>query len=409
MTLRKISLCSFLAFLLCAPHFTSSVNILVIDSMASRSHHLWMRTLNNALLDKGHNITALSCYIETKDVPENLHYIHLEKIEPALYGDGHDLLDMNQLNLWQFVQAFFDYFEMNEEAGRESDGFQRLLDYPSDFKFDLIIIDILATPGVYIFTEKFKGVPVMTASAYPVPFTVNKFDGIPYAFSSIPHELVLSPISSIFDRVTNFLVYLRTEVYDQFSFLPSIEKELRKINPTMRPLRELLRLPKIHLVNYNPLLSTSEPLMPNMIDVGGLQITEPKPLPKDLQSIYDDPLAKGVVIFSLGTNLNTENLGQAVIEDVLQTLSAFPEYNFIWKIQLKGMAVHVPRNVFMQKWLPQNDLLGQNKTKLFISHAGGLSVQETTWYGVPMLCAPGFFDQFPVSGWRRWEIESELK
>lgn len=357
-----------------------------------------MKVLSYSLVESGHNVTSLSAYVETVNVPKNLHYIYLEAVEEALYGGDHDLLEMNQMSLWEFFLAFKAYFAQNEEAMRESKGYQQLLDYPPEFKFDLIIIDILSTPGAYIFAEKFRGSPMITASAYPVPYSANIFEGVPYSFSYIPNELITWPMDSLLDRLKSLFVYVANDLYENFKFIPMVEGELKKINPEMRPLSELMRLSRIHLVNYNPVVDDAQPMMPNAVAVGGLQIIAPKALPEDFQHIYDDPAAKGVVIFSLGTNLKAENLGNETISRVFQTLGEFPEYNFIWKISMKGLDVQVPKNVFVRKWLPQNDLLAQNKTALFISHAGGLSAQEANWYGVPMLCAPGFFDQFPVSG-----------
>jgi hypothetical protein len=43
--------------------------------------------------------------------------------------------------------------------------------------------------------------------------------------------------------------------------------------------------------------------------------------------------------------------------------------------------------------MPQNDILAHPNTKLFISHCGLLSTQESLWYGVPLLGFPIFADQ----------------
>ena len=45
-------------------------------------------------------------------------------------------------------------------------------------------------------------------------------------------------------------------------------------------------------------------------------------------------------------------------------------------------------------WLPQNDILGHPKTRLFIGHAGLNGILESTYHGVPMICSPFFGDQF---------------
>ena len=58
--------------------------------------------------------------------------------------------------------------------------------------------------------------------------------------------------------------------------------------------------------------------------------------------------------------------------------------------------VTVSDNVKLLSWLPQNDILGHPKTRLFIAHAGINGLYESTYHGVPMICSPFFGDQ-PVN------------
>lgn len=379
----------------------SGANILVIEGMASPSHHVWMKTLSYALAEQGHNVTSLSSYMETNNVPANLHYLFMEKVQPALYSDTAeiDYIQMNQMSVYEFIMVYYEYFGLTWVMGKTSKGFQHLLDYPSDFKVDLIIIDSLSPDGFYVFAEKFGNPPLITAGGYPFPTDSAKFTGAPFYFSLIPSPMIMTMGYGFIERLRNFIIYTGVEFYEKYFELPATQKEVRNIIPSIRPLRELKRSAKINFVNYNtvPMVDFVQPILPNVIPVGGLQITDPKPLPSDLQSIYDDQRVKGVVVFSLGTNIRPEALGKAVLSRVLKYLGEISEYNFIWKLKASQMDLEVPKNVFVRDWLPQNDLLAQNRTVLFISHAGGLSTQETHWYGVPMLCVPGFFDQFPVT------------
>ena len=51
-------------------------------------------------------------------------------------------------------------------------------------------------------------------------------------------------------------------------------------------------------------------------------------------------------------------------------------------------------NILLQKWCPQQDILGHPKVKLFITHGGLLSTEEGIYHGKPLLFIPGFGDQF---------------
>jgi UDP:flavonoid glycosyltransferase YjiC (YdhE family) len=52
-----------------------------------------------------------------------------------------------------------------------------------------------------------------------------------------------------------------------------------------------------------------------------------------------------------------------------------------------------PDNVLVMSWIPQNDLLGHNNTKLFITHCGANGQFEGLYNAVPMIAMPLFGDQ----------------
>lgn len=72
-----------------------------------------------------------------------------------------------------------------------------------------------------------------------------------------------------------------------------------------------------------------------------------------------DNSKKGVVYFSLGSNVKSENLPADTRENILRAFEQLP-YNVIWKWESSNL-VNKPENVFLKQWLPQQDILGSQK------------------------------------------------
>lgn len=53
----------------------------------------------------------------------------------------------------------------------------------------------------------------------------------------------------------------------------------------------------------------------------------------------------------------------------------------------------ISKNIKTLPWLPQNDILGHCKVKLFFSHGGANGFFESIYHGVPLVIAPFFGDQ----------------
>ena len=67
----------------------------------------------------------------------------------------------------------------------------------------------------------------------------------------------------------------------------------------------------------------------------------------------------------------------------------------IWKWENPDRFTSVPNNTKLAKWVPQQDLLGHPKMRLFITHGGLCSMQESVFHAVPMIGLPVFCDQAP--------------
>ena len=149
---------------------------------------------------------------------------------------------------------------------------------------------------------------------------------------------------------------------------------------------------QIALVNSHPAIEFAESLPPNVIEIGGMQIAEPKPIEKELDEFLIQG-KKGSVLMSMGSNFKSEYLDESVIISIIEAFRQLPNYNFIWKFENSDKIKELPQNVMIRPWLSQNDILAHPNLKVFISHSGMMSTLESSWHGVPIVGIPLFMDQ----------------
>jgi glucuronosyltransferase len=117
-----------------------------------------------------------------------------------------------------------------------------------------------------------------------------------------------------------------------------------------------------------------------MIEAGGLQVkAKPSPLPEDMQSFLDGA-KDGAILFSLGSNAKSTYLPESKIAVLLKVFGMIKQRVVMkWESdELPGK----PQNVFISKWLPQDDILAHPNVKAFISHCGLGGVVEAKFHGV---------------------------
>lgn len=96
---------------------------------------------------------------------------------------------------------------------------------------------------------------------------------------------------------------------------------------------------------------------------------------------------KGTILMSLGTNMKSAQLGDELLSKIIKTFAQLPDYNFLWKFEEdpKTLPVKPSKNVMIQKFMPQNDILAHPKIVAFVSHSGLLSSHEALYHGTPVI------------------------
>ncbi|XP_063538675.1 UDP-glycosyltransferase UGT5-like [Cydia strobilella] len=99
----------------------------------------------------------------------------------------------------------------------------------------------------------------------------------------------------------------------------------------------------------------------------------------------------GVVYVSFGSMVQSTSLPKHKLEAIVAALSELPQrVVFKWEAeQLPGN----PKNIYVSKWLPQNDILAHPNVVAFYSHGGLLGSTEAIHHGVPVVLTPVFAEQ----------------
>ncbi|XP_017778436.1 PREDICTED: UDP-glucuronosyltransferase 2B10-like [Nicrophorus vespilloides] len=369
---------------------TQCANILGVTSMISHSHHLWNEKLAEGLLKNGHNVTLLS-HDKAKIKHMNYTVIQLE----GGYEKIHELFDYEESfsqpesadisNFWKVIGLICAH-------DLSTEGLKTLMKYPEDYKFDLIIWDLNSGECLYPLIKRFGNPPVVGVSPFGLQPYISYMMGSHY-FNYIPFygTSYTGGAMSFWERISNtlsinYLTYVRIN-----SYLPTMQTLAYEHfgSSLTEPALEVERNFSLALVNSDAIFNFPEALAPNIIPVGGLHIEPAKPIQKDLRKVFES--TNGVIIFSLGSNIQAEFLNDNMMNNFNRCFETLP-YTFILKYNNTHQR-KFPKNVITRPWLQINDILGHPKTKLFISHGGALSTQEAMYHGVPIVGIPFFVDQ----------------
>ena len=255
-----------------------------------------------------------------------------------------------------------------------------LVESIKELKFDIAVVDAFLISPCSAILPYHLSIPFVTVGTDYNP-TIH---AVPILPSFVP-----MPLLPYTDRMT-FLQRLKNTIASVNLFhvpftagqkdTELMTKYGRKKTDKGRSISSLPRECVLSIINTDPVISYPVPTLPRVILAGGLTTMPTKALPKEFDDIFQKS-ANSVIIVSFGSL--AAFLPDHITKKLAEAFSKIP-YTVIWRHN--GQMPHtLSKNVHIKKWLPQNDLLGHPKTRLFVTHSGNNGQFEAVYNGVPMI------------------------
>ncbi|KAM3625623.1 uncharacterized protein V6R79_014939 [Siganus canaliculatus] len=264
---------------------------------------------------------------------------------------------------------------------------KKLVESFREAKYDVVLTDPANGGGVML--AHFLGLPLVFNARWTVHGEAH------FAIAPSPLSYVPLPPSELTDKMTftervkNMVFYaMRMYLYKQVVGPHYSALSTHYFGPDVDYF-SLFQAADIWLMRVDFVFEFPRPTMPNVIYMGGFQCKPAKPLPQHLEDFMQSSGEHGVIIMSLGTLIG--ELPQDLADGIAAAFSRLPQ-KVIWRYTGTRPAA-LGNNTLLVDWMPQNDLLGHPKTKVFVTHGGTNGIYEAIYHGVPLVGIPIVFDQ----------------
>ncbi|XP_051512018.1 UDP-glucuronosyltransferase 2C1-like [Myxocyprinus asiaticus] len=362
-----------------------------------------MDILIKALYNHGHNITVLrttrSWYTKenathytsvTVPVSESFDEEFIKPILKRLFAT-----ERSATSVFNFVSLQFEMFATMTKVHEMVCRMVRTM-----FEDDDLMQSLREQQYDVILTDPAWGAGIMLAHYLNVPLVYNvrwitSGEGH-HAIAPSPTSYIPKTGSGLTDkmmfnqRIKNLLFYVLMDIQHRFLIKPQYQAVCNKYFHPHVDFYELLQGADIWLMRVDFVFEFPRPIMPNFIYMGGFQCMPANPLPQHLEDFVQGSGEHGVIIMSLGTFVS--ELPQDITEDIAAAFAKMPQ-KIVWR-HLGEKPTTLGNNTLLVDWMPQNDLLGHPKTRVFVAHGGTNGVQEAIYHGIPVVGIPLFFDQY---------------
>ncbi|XP_018024289.1 UDP-glucosyltransferase 2-like [Hyalella azteca] len=381
-SIDTLHLLVYSVLLFTVPKQVCSYKILMALLLESDSVHFFYTKIARHLVEANHSVTFLTFHDSSFTHP-NFVNVNIMEGEPPFKGNAFDMVDLG---------AAFDafYAEVARVGTRLWENQDNKKLFENRHEFDAIITSAGVNSIVLPYAINYTG-PLILIQNAGVEYFATAFSGNWLPPSVVPSILMpYDEYMSFYERCMNLL--------DLWNYYHGLMKSwyecessfLENYFPGIGDISRFYGQASLTLINGHHALDNPVPLLPNQVEIGTLNAHTPEPLPQDLEEFVASSGDHGVIYFSLGSFARSSDIPARAKMEFVEAFRRLPQ-KIIWKYEADDL--DLPPNVLTRPWLPQQDILGHPKTRVFISHCGIMGAQEAKYHGVPVLAVPIAFDQ----------------
>lgn len=260
---------------------TECAKILGVLPVESKSHNIIGTAFMETLANAGHELTVITSQ-SLKNPPANYREIILTGMDEESDEQDVNMLEFHGSSILSsaamLMMMYTEFSDMICEYVMEHPNVLKFLEEELDF--DLVITESFLTESLYGFAQHFDA-PLITFSTFGNSMWTNELVGTPGPPSHIAHFMLsLTDQMTFWERLQNAAFHFVDRVYYHLLYLPKQKRLYNKAFPTAKLTFEQ-QMQNVSLVFLNQHFSLSFPRAypPNMVEVGGIQLAEAKPLP----------------------------------------------------------------------------------------------------------------------------------
>ncbi|XP_066268018.1 UDP-glucuronosyltransferase 2C1-like isoform X1 [Branchiostoma lanceolatum] len=377
-------------------HRCSGGNVLLVPMPFFDSHWFGLAKIGQALVKRGHVVTAVVPVDILKKRQAERPDFHFETFEDN--GTGARLKEVQEMyfsvaKTMSVYESFRLALSCTEDITNHCDmlvGDKDLINRLKVSQYGVVIFDPIFPCGAIVAALIDTRVPLIAILRGDLYFLGEKATGVPLPPSYVPFLTCdFTDQMTFVQRIQNVLLWTLAPTMTTWLGSKTYDGLVRKYISERDTIQSVVSRTDLWLHRTDNVLDFPRPFMPNMVQIGGVNVQAVASLPKELESFVQSSSTDGVIVVSFGSMYRTLSPEKS---EIFAAAFARLRQKVVWRY-VGEKPTGLGNNTKVMNWLPQNDLLGHRKTRAFVTHAGYNGLCEAMYHGVPVVCLPLYGDQ----------------